>query len=164
VVNFSLPPEPSGVRRNPLPVALPQSESAPHDDGPYLPYFVIQRTGRFAPLICSDRQGLALAALTGRRRSVRLLADGWQREFDEPIETPDGTQLRTLREAVVYLATAVPKSERDLPAVTTAAEMLTYAPEGGTAWMFLARMVVSKALHRGSSTRTLSNITGESGS
>jgi hypothetical protein len=109
-----------------------------YDDGPYLPYFVIKRLGRFAPLIRSDRQGLALAALTGRRRSARLMADGWQREFDEPIETPGGTQLRTLREAVVYLAKAVPKSERDLPAVTTAAEMLTYAPERGTAWMFLA--------------------------
>jgi hypothetical protein len=31
-------------------------------------------------------------------------------EFDEPIETPDGTQLTTLREAVAYLAKNVPKS------------------------------------------------------
>ena len=43
-------------------------------------------------------------------------------EFDDPIETPDGTQLNTLREAIAYLAKTVPKSERDMPAVTTAAE------------------------------------------
>ena len=72
----------------------------------------------------------------------------WQREFDEPIETPDGKQLRTLREAVAYLAKTVPKSERDMPAVTTAAEMLTNAAERGIAWMFLARMAVLKAVHR----------------
>ena len=53
----------------------------------------------------------------------------WLREFDEPIQTPDGKQLRTLREAVAYLAKTVPKSERDVPAVTTAAEMLTNAAE-----------------------------------
>jgi hypothetical protein len=52
---------------------------------------------------------------------------GWQREFDEPIETPDGTRLNTLREAVACLAKTVPKSEHDMSAVTTAAEMLTYA-------------------------------------
>jgi hypothetical protein len=55
------------------------------------------------------------------------MADGWQRKFDEPIKAPDGTRFNTLREAVAYLAKTVPKSERDMPAVTTAAEMLTYA-------------------------------------
>jgi len=73
---------------------------------------------------------------------------GWLRKFDEAIEAPDGTQLNTLREAVAYLAKTVPKSERDMPAVTTAAEMLTYAAERGIAWMFFARMAVLKALHR----------------
>ena len=77
-----------------------------------------------------------------------MTTGGWQREFDEPIETPDGTHLRTLREAVAYLAKTVPKSERDMPAVTTAAEILTYAAERGTAWMFLARMATLKAIHR----------------
>jgi hypothetical protein len=62
---------------------------------------------------------------------------GWLRRFDDPIETPDGTQLKT-----------VPKSKRDMPAVTTAAEMLTNAAERGIAWMFMARMAVMKALHR----------------
>jgi hypothetical protein len=71
---------------------------------------------------------------------------GWQRRFDDPIETPDGTRLNTLREAVAYLAKTVPKSERDMPAVTTAAEMLTYAAECKIAWVFLARVAVLKAL------------------
>jgi hypothetical protein len=37
----------------------------------------------------------------------------WDREFDEPIATPDGARLTTLREAVAYLASTVPKGERD---------------------------------------------------
>jgi hypothetical protein len=60
----------------------------------------------------------------------------------------DGTRLTTLREAVAYLAKTVPKSERDMPAVTTAAEMLTYAAERGIARMFMARIGVLQALHR----------------
>jgi hypothetical protein len=55
------------------------------------------------------------------------MADGWLREFDDPIQTPDGTLLHTLREAVAYLAKTVPKSERDLPAVTTAAEIWLFS-------------------------------------
>src|SRR5258708_9704979 len=73
---------------------------------------------------------------------------GWQRKFDDPIETPDGTQLKTLREAIAYLAKTVPKSERDMPAVTTAAEMLTSAAEREPAWVFLARMATLQAIHR----------------
>ena len=53
-----------------------------------------------------------------------LLSESWSREFDEPIETPDGKQLRTLREAVAYLAKTVPKAERDMPAVTPSATRL----------------------------------------
>ena len=64
------------------------------------------------------------------------------------MSAPDGTRLNTLREAVAYLAKTVPKSERDLPAVTTAAEMLTYAAEREIAWVSMARMAVMKALHR----------------
>jgi hypothetical protein len=73
---------------------------------------------------------------------------GWQRRFDAPIEAPDGTRIDTLREAVAYLAKTVPKSERSMPTVTTAAEMLTYAAERGVAWMFMARMATLKAIHR----------------
>ena len=73
--------------------------------------------------------------------------DGWQREFDDPIPLPDGVQLKTLREAISYLARTVPKSERDMPAITTAAETLTYAAERGWPTM-LARMGVMLALRR----------------
>ena len=73
---------------------------------------------------------------------------GWQRKFDDPIELPDGTQLNTLREAVAYLAKTVPKSERDMPAVTTAALMLTSVAERELAWMFLARIATLQAIHR----------------
>jgi hypothetical protein len=73
---------------------------------------------------------------------------GWQRKFDDPIDLPDGTRLNTLREAVAYLAKTVPKSEFDMPVVTTAAEMLTYAAEREIAWVFLARMATLQAIHR----------------
>ena len=61
---------------------------------------------------------------------------GWQREFEDPILLPDGTQLKTLREAIAYLAKAIPKAERDMPEVMTAAEMLTNAAERESAWVF----------------------------
>ena len=92
---------------------------------------------------------------------------GWQRRFDDPIHLPDGTQINTSREAVAYLAKTVPKSERDTPAVTTAAEMLTYAAEREIGWVFLARMATlqpSAGTRSGSSTPTPKSIIGESGS
>jgi hypothetical protein len=61
---------------------------------------------------------------------LALLSVSWLREFDDPIETPDGTRLNTLREAVAYLAKTVPKSEREI------------------AWVFLARMATLQAIHR----------------
>jgi hypothetical protein len=73
------------------------------------------------------------------------------------LQTLDGAWLRTLREAVAYLAKTVPKSELDMAAVTTAAEMLTYAAEREMAWVFLARMatassrVAALAMKRGKS-------------
>ena len=54
---------------------------------------------------------------------------GWSREFDDPIILPDGTELTTLKEAVAYLAKTVPKTERNMPQVLTAAQILTYAAE-----------------------------------
>jgi hypothetical protein len=43
---------------------------------------------------------------------------------------PDGTWLRTLREAISHLVKPVPKAEWDMTEVLTAAEMLTNAPSG----------------------------------
>ena len=74
---------------------------------------------------------------------------GWQRKFQDPIILPNGTRLDTLREAIAYLAKAVPASERGLPAVTTAAEMLTYAAEKpDVAWMMFARIATLQAIQR----------------
>jgi hypothetical protein len=75
------------------------------------------------------------------------MTKGWRRKFDDPIETPDGARLRTLKEAVAYLAKTVPKKERDMKAVTTAAEMLTLAAERGMP-MMMARIGVLQAIHR----------------
>jgi hypothetical protein len=52
-----------------------------------------------------------------------------------------------MRQAISYFAKTVPKSERHMPAVTTAAEMLTYAAERGWPMMF-ARIGVMQALNR----------------
>lgn len=75
------------------------------------------------------------------------MANGWQRKFEDPIPLPDGCKLVTLREAVAYLAKTVPKAERNMPEVLTAAEMLTYTAERGWPTMF-ARMGVMQALNR----------------
>jgi len=36
----------------------------------------------------------------------------WSRRFEEPIVLADGTTLRTLRDAVQYLANTVPQAEQ----------------------------------------------------
>jgi hypothetical protein len=73
---------------------------------------------------------------------------GWQRAFDDPILLPDGTQLKTLREAIAYLAKTVPKAEQNNPKVLTAAEMLTNGAERESAWLFFARAATLQAIHR----------------
>jgi hypothetical protein len=47
-----------------------------------------------------------------------------------------------LREAVAYFARTVPKSELNMPAVTTAAEMLTSAAEREIGWAFFGAVAV----------------------
>ena len=42
------------------------------------------------------RYAATSAARSPATGAIDAMADGWQREFDEPIETPDGTQLNTL--------------------------------------------------------------------
>jgi hypothetical protein len=72
----------------------------------------------------------------------------WSRRFDDPITLPDGSELKTLREAIAYLARTVPKAEQAMPEVLAAAETLTHAAEREIAWMFLARIAVLRAIHR----------------
>ena len=71
----------------------------------------------------------------------------WSLRFDDPIVLPDGAKLTTLREAVAHLGKTIPKSERALPSVTTAAKFLTLAAEHGGPVEF-ARIATLKALNR----------------
>lgn len=70
----------------------------------------------------------------------------WSRRFDEPIELPDGTTLRTLRDAIQYLAKTVPKAERNHPAVLVASDHLTRSAEQGYP-LFFARATL-QAIYR----------------
>ena len=71
----------------------------------------------------------------------------WSRRFDEPIELPDGRKLKTLAEAIAYLAETVPKAERKHPTVEIAADNLTRAAEQNYPMTF-ARMAALQAIHR----------------
>jgi hypothetical protein len=53
----------------------------------------------------------------------------WSLRFAEPIVLADGVKLATLRDAIAHLGKAIPKSDHDMPAVLTAAEMLMNAAE-----------------------------------
>jgi hypothetical protein len=71
----------------------------------------------------------------------------WSRRFDEPIVLPDGRKLKTLAEAIAYLAETVPKAERKHPTVVIAADHLTRAAEQNYPMTF-ARMAALQAIHR----------------
>jgi hypothetical protein len=72
----------------------------------------------------------------------------WSLRFAEPIILSDGaTKLSTLRDAVAHLGKTIPKSDRDAPSVTTAAELLTLAAEHGGPIEF-ARIATLQALNR----------------
>jgi hypothetical protein len=71
----------------------------------------------------------------------------WDSRFAEPIELPGGVKLASLREAIVHLVNTVPASERSMPAVLTAAELITSAAENGSPIEF-ARIATLRALNR----------------
>lgn len=71
----------------------------------------------------------------------------WSRRFDEPIELPDGRKLRTLKEAIAWLAKDIPKSEHTMPKVQAAARMVTEAAENNGPMIF-ARIGMMQAIHR----------------
>jgi hypothetical protein len=54
---------------------------------------------------------------------------GWSRRFDEQIELPDGRKLRTLKEAIAWLAKEIPRAEHTMPKVQAAARMVTEPAE-----------------------------------
>jgi hypothetical protein len=72
---------------------------------------------------------------------------GWQRRFDEPIELPDGRKLRTLADAIAWMAKEIPKSEHTMKKVQAAAHCVTDAAENGGPMMF-ARIGMMQAINR----------------
>jgi hypothetical protein len=71
----------------------------------------------------------------------------WDSRFAQPIELPGRIRLASLREAILHLANTVPSSERSLPVVLTAAEMITSAAERGGPIEF-ARIATFRAINR----------------
>ena len=69
---------------------------------------------------------------------------GWHRLFDEPVQLPDGGELRTFLEAGRYLE-ALPKSQHEQPEWQTAIHFLLMAAEGRLPVMF-AHVALLKAL------------------
>jgi hypothetical protein len=74
-------------------------------------------------------------------------SSGWGRQFDEPIELPDGRKLVVLRDAASYI-TALPKKEAGATEWQAAIEALMLVVELGGPTMF-ARIGVMQALNRG---------------
>jgi hypothetical protein len=71
---------------------------------------------------------------------------GWSRAFDDPIPLPDGRELRTLREAALYV-TKLPKAEHDLEEWQAAMAALLLVAEHDGPTMF-ARIGLMRALNR----------------
>lgn len=71
----------------------------------------------------------------------------WDQRFAEPIVLPDGVKLASLREAIAYVVRTAPPSERSMPTVVTAAEMLTLAAEHAAPIEF-ARIATLQAINR----------------
>jgi hypothetical protein len=71
----------------------------------------------------------------------------WDSCFAEPIVLPDGVKLASLREAIVHLVKTILSSDRSIPAVLTAAELLTNAAEQGGPIEF-ARIATLRAIYR----------------
>ena len=72
---------------------------------------------------------------------------GWQREFDDPIELPDGRSLVTLEDAARYIQ-RLPNRERDLPHWQTATLTLINTAEGRD-FLFHANAAMLQALNHG---------------
>jgi hypothetical protein len=86
------------------------------------------------------------ASVRSVKQRCKASVRGWDRDFDDPIALPDGSELRTLRDAGNYIAT-LPKREHDAPAWQAAIQalMLVVEHDGQT---LLARIAMMRALYR----------------
>jgi hypothetical protein len=71
----------------------------------------------------------------------------WHLCFDEPITLEDGTSLASLRDAIAYLAQAIPETEHLMKEVQAAAHCVTQAAENGGPLLF-ARIGIMQAINR----------------
>jgi hypothetical protein len=71
----------------------------------------------------------------------------WDQRFTQPIELPDGVKLASLRDAIVHLVKTTPASERGMPVILTAAELITSAAEHSGPIEF-ARIATLRAINR----------------
>jgi hypothetical protein len=71
----------------------------------------------------------------------------WDSLFAEPIELPGGVRLASLRESIVHVVSTIPSSERGMPVVLAAAELITSAAERGGPVEF-ARIATLRAINR----------------
>ena len=71
----------------------------------------------------------------------------WDKRFAEPIVLEDGSKLATLQDAIAHLARLIPKAERDMPEILTAAELLTNAAAHSGPIEF-ARIATLQAINR----------------
>jgi hypothetical protein len=78
---------------------------------------------------------------------LRSCVLSWDSCFAEPIVLPDDVKLASLREAIVHLVKTIPSSNHSMPAVLTAAELLTNAAEQGGPIEF-ARIATLRAINR----------------
>ncbi|MFB9262280.1 hypothetical protein ACFFWD_03710 [Bradyrhizobium erythrophlei] len=73
--------------------------------------------------------------------------EGWHREFEDPIDLPDGRRLVTLRDAARYIEALPPKISAK-EHWQTAIEMLIWCADKGGIRM-MAHIAMLKALHHG---------------
>jgi hypothetical protein len=74
------------------------------------------------------------------------MAKGWSREFDDPVELPNGRKAATLRDAALYI-TKLPKAEQQASQWQAAAEALMMIGEHGGDPM-MAHIAMMRALQR----------------
>jgi hypothetical protein len=84
--------------------------------------------------------------LQGKTTLARKAANGWKRQFDEPIPLPRGRQLVTLEDAGRYI-TRLPKAEHEAQEWLAAMEALMLVATSGGPTMF-ARIGIMRALNR----------------
>jgi hypothetical protein len=91
------------------------------------------------------KAGFQLDQENSRLDGLSLMS--WSRRFDDPITTPDGLTLRTLRDAGEYIQ-ELPTATNKRPEWQIAAEMLLEAVEGKGPLMF-AEIAMRKAINAG---------------